>query len=155
MSGPPPKPDAIRQRRNKSGLEAELHDDDPIPAGKVPQLAKRRDELGMLIPWSAEIRKWWRDVWRSPMAREWTKADIHGLRMIAELRERYSVKPSAALASEIRLQEARFGLDPISRRRLQWTVNRDDDRARGREQTPPQLPEATGDDPRARLRAVK
>lgn len=150
MSGPPPKPPEIRARRNRVATAADLVDTNPVPTGKVPPLAKRRDTAGQLIPWSAEIRKWWGKIWLSPMAAKWTRSDIDGLLMLAALRELFNSRPSVALASEIRLQEARFGLDPISRRRLQWAI-----KPESRPSTNSEPASSAGADPRRTLRAVK
>lgn len=152
MPGPPPKPLNIRQRRNKYVTAAELIDTSPLAEGKVPTLRTRRDESGQPIPWPRAVKRWWRDVWTSPMAKEYTLADANGLFMLAVLRERFEVKPTAALAAEIRQQEARFGLDPISRRRLQWQIKRE---ASADSPAAVQARPLDGDDPRARLRAVK
>jgi hypothetical protein len=152
MPGPAPKPPNIRQRRNKEVTAADLIDTSPLADGKAPTLRKRRDKLGHPIPWSREVRRWWRDIWASPMAREWTTADIHDLLELAKMKEEVLLKPSAALRSEIRLWGARFGLDPMSRRRLQWQLKRAAD------QTPagqtPATPPAS-EDPRRKLVAVK
>lgn len=94
--------------------------------------------------------QWWQDVWRSPMAPEFLQADIHGLYVLAELRDRFWREPSAALAAEIRQQEQRFGLSPIDRRRLQWEVPRG---AAGPDR--PAAPgQDAGDDPRKLLALV-
>lgn len=150
MPGPPPKPGNIRQRRNREVTAAELVDTSPLADGKVPTLRKRRDKLGHLNPWPREVRRWWKEIWASPMAREWTTSDSHGLLELAVMKEEVLRKPTAALRSEIRLWEARFGLDPMSRRRLQWQIKREQPAAEGA--VPPvHTPQA---DPRAKLRAV-
>ena len=152
MPGPAPKPDVLRTRRNRSVTASEFVDTSPIADGKIPPLTRRRDELGHTVPWSRATRAWWRDIWRSPMAGEYTRADVHGLRLIAELRERSERKPSAALSAEIRLQEARFGLDVWARRRLQWQIRKME---KDQPQKPPATPARETEDPRARLRSVK
>lgn len=86
------------------------------------------------------------------MAREYTQADAHGLIDIAVLREHRISKPSAAISAEIRLQEARFGLDPTSRRRLQWQIKHGE--AAPAAAATPQQPDASKD-PRVILRSVK
>jgi hypothetical protein len=125
MSGPLPKDPALRQRRNKSATAAKLT---LAPSGvEVPELPERLDEDGAPIEWHERTLAWWDDVWTSPMAPEFLKADWHGLFMLAELEDAFhdaGIRGKIELAKEIRLQRAMFGLTPMDRRRLQWEVER-------------------------------
>lgn len=155
MPGPPPKDPAIRQRTNKSSTRA-LLTDNPERKIRKPSLFKRLDADGKIIAWHEMTRRWWRDVWRSPMAGEYLQADHHGLYRLAELVNLFWCEPSAGLAAEIRLQQQSFGLTPLDRRRLEWTVEQAEgakDRGKKREQ--PERPAATGEDPRKMLTMVK
>jgi hypothetical protein len=63
------------------------------------------------------------------MAGEFLGPDMKGgLYTLAELyQQRWTTKNAkelVSIAAEIRLQEARFGLSPIDRRRLQWEVDK-------------------------------
>ncbi|MDT0305076.1 phage terminase small subunit [Streptomonospora wellingtoniae] len=136
MSGPPPKPAAMRQRRNKTStarrLSAELPKDFTAP--ELPDVGERE--------WLPQTRAWWADVWSSPMAPEFIDghADIHGLYMLALLVDDFWRTGSRELAAEIRLQRTAFGLTPIDRRRLQWEIERTEeaqDRGNRRRGTPP------------------
>lgn len=142
MKGPPPKDPTLRQRRNRATTAATL------PAEghrrRVPPLPKHRKR------WHAMTVAWWRDVWRSPMATEFAKADTHQLFVVAELLERFWRKPNAALAKEVRLAAQAFGLNPLDRRRLQWELPREEEPARV--EAAPAEPTV---DPRSILRAVK
>jgi hypothetical protein len=71
-------------------------------------------------PWHEFTLAWWAEVWRSPMASEFYRVDVHRLYIIADLVDRYWWAPAKELAAEIRLQERAFGLDPMARRSLQW-----------------------------------
>lgn len=156
MPGPPPKNPAIRQRQNKSSTRAFLSDDPEIKR-RVPSLHKRRDENGNIIEWHEMTRRWWRDVWRSPMATEYLQADTHGLYRLAELVDRYWLEPSAGLAAEIRLQQQCFGLTPLDRRRLEWQVEQTEDakrRGARHQQKPEGAPAENRADPRAILSVV-
>ena len=84
------------------------------------------------------------------MAAEYLEADVHGLYMLGALIDLFWRKPSAKLAGEIRQQSACFGLDPISRRRLQWSIEKAETAKRRR-------PAAAvpGVDPREVLKVVK
>ena len=99
-------------------------------------------------------RAWWRVIWRSPMAARWLAADIEGLYLVAILRNQFFLTPTATVAAEIRQQETRFGLDVLSRRRLDWRIGAPatpEAPAAAKESVPPADPV----DPRSLLRAVK
>jgi hypothetical protein len=68
------------------------------------------------------VRRWWRTIWRSPMAVRWLEADIEGLYLIAVLRQEFAKKPTTTTAAEIRQQETRYGLDVYARKRLDWRI---------------------------------
>lgn len=73
------------------------------------------------------VREWWASAWRSPMASEWLESDKRGgLFQVAVLHQDFwtaeTPRERLMAAAEIRLQEVRFGLSPIDRRRLQWTI---------------------------------
>src|SRR3990172_8924708 len=123
MSGPTPKPAAMRQRRNRVSTSATL----PAEGGRrvIPELPKRGRRK-----WHRMTSEWWEDTWRSPMASEFVQADIHGLYLLAELTDAFWRQPSIALAAEIRQHRMAFGLTPIDRRRLQWEVEKGNERSR-------------------------
>jgi hypothetical protein len=58
------------------------------------------------------------------MAKEYDITDIDGLGRVAILIDSYYKKPDKNLLAEIRLQEARFGLSPVDRSRLQWEIKK-------------------------------
>lgn len=66
--------------------------------------------------------QWWHDVWGSPMRYEWLRGDEPALFRLLHLIDTYWRKGDLAVAREIRLMEREFGLTPLSRRRLEWTV---------------------------------
>lgn len=103
---------------NKTTTAAMLSTDTPT-AIKTPKLPEREGH-----EWNALTLKFWRDVWRSPMAPEFLQADVHGLFVLAELVDQFWANPDVKLAAEIRQQRQCFGLTPIDRRRLQWEVKR-------------------------------
>lgn len=156
MPGPPPKDPTIRQRTNKSSTRSVLTNE-PAKKRRVPPLFKRLNVDGAVILWHDMTKRWWRDVWRSPMAGEYLQADHHGLYRLAELVDAFWHRPSAGLAAEIRLQQQSFGLTPLDRRRLEWTVEQAEGaKDRGKQRQPPAAapdPEVEAD-PRKRLRMV-
>jgi hypothetical protein len=114
-----PKDPKLRQRRNRVSTAAKLLDDSPISA--APELPKRRPDQKK---WHAWTLAWWKLVWESPMAAEYLESDVPGLVTLAMLKDNFVREPKPGLAAEIRMQEQRFGLSPIDRRRLQWEVER-------------------------------
>ena len=96
-------------------------------------------------------RTWWRDVWHSPMAEQFLEVDKHALYRLAMLIDAFWSQPSRQLAAEIRLEQQAFGLTPLDRRRLQWSVGQEEERRRTRTR---QSPHERGDDPRKILRMV-
>ena len=138
MPGRKPKDPATRQRRNKSASAANLPASDRQEA---PSLPAGRE-------WHAETKAWWADVWVSPMASQFLQADVHALRRLAVLIDDFWVAPGTSLAGEIRQQEARFGLTPLDRWRLQWKLDEGPKK-------PTVKYEEDEVDPRTRLRAVQ
>jgi hypothetical protein len=143
--GPPPKPPELRRRRNKVAGTTTLADEGP--KGPPPELPKRGcapcETTGEIngkacracggegvMPWHPFVLEWWADVWASPMANEYMTADKHGLFLLAELHDQFWKTGERELAGEIRLQEQRFGLSPMDRRRLQWQVATTEERLR-------------------------
>jgi hypothetical protein len=122
LSPKPVKPDHLRQRRNKVPSAAHLPTEESAQGNKVPPLPKKPDG------WEPQVLEWWESVWKSPMASEYLDADMKGgLYLLADLHqarwtERDDPRVLRALAAEIRLQEVRFGLSPIDRSRLRWTI---------------------------------
>jgi hypothetical protein len=119
MTGPIPKESSIRARRNKQSTASVLR---AVPGAKVPSLPKGKTWHGMTMTW-------WGDIWRSPMAPEFADSDFHGVARLAYLVDAYYRAADAddarlmlSLSAEIRLQGQSFGLTPIDRRRLQWTI---------------------------------
>lgn len=123
---PAPKPVALRQRRNRTPGAATLPSAKSMAKNTVPDLPKREKATEI---WHPLVVAWWRSVWTSPMASEYLPSDVNGgLFQLAELHQVFwaaaTSKERLAAAAEIRLQEVRFGLSPIDRRRLQWEVEK-------------------------------
>jgi hypothetical protein len=153
-NGPAPKPASTRARRNKTSTAATIKADASIVAPELPE----RDD------WHPMVLQWWRDLWASPMAPEYDDADRHGLFELALLRNDFWSAETASArkeaASEIRLQDQRFGLSPIDRRRLQWEIERTDEAQEKGQRRRTKAAERSGEaqgggkDPRGVLRAV-
>lgn len=152
--GPAPKPAHLRQRRNRTATAARLIESSPLTDG-VPELPIKLGPRGGVRKWHPMVVDWWHDVWTSPMATEYTQADVHGLVMLADLMEKYWRTGDEKLATEIRLQRQCFGLTPIDRRRLQWEIQRGEEAEMKRPRGPRQDKPAETSDPRQKLRAVK
>lgn len=146
MRGPAPKDPALRQRRNKVSTRATLHVQD---GGwkRAPSLPKREDSQ----EWHALTRAFWYDVWHSPLSPELLKVDIHGLYRLAALVDRFWKAPSVSIEAQILRSGSEYGITPMSRRRLQWIVERVESgkkESRQRSVIPP------SDDPRKLLQVV-
>lgn len=150
MPGPAPKPTAIRQRQNKASTRAVLPVNGPLR--RVPRLPKVADGG---TEWHPLTRAWWRDLWHSPMASEYVSADIHALYRLAVLVDKFWQDPSIALSAEIRLQQQAFGLTPLDRRRLEWTIEQAESASTRRQQHKVRRAQDGDIDPREALRAVK
>ena len=116
---PKPKDPSLVARRNKTSTRAVLT---PQSNPKVPPLPKG-------IRWHQQVRDWWKRAWSSPMVPEWTESDIDALYMAARLMQMLwadDATPNEAkgLAGEIRQLLAQCGLTPMSRRSLQWEIER-------------------------------
>lgn len=149
--GPAPKPAHLRQRRNKKAGAATLTK--PTKKPKVPTLPNPQPGEWK---WHRLTRAWWRKVWTSPMASEYLETDIDGLARLAILVDQFYKSGDPKLMSEIRLQEARFGLSPVDRSRLQWEVQKGEEAERKRQprsQSKRQEPHKA--DPRGILGVVK
>lgn len=129
-----------------------------IAEGLVEDWAK---EIGKVVEggrpdWHVETKRWWRDIWRSPMAAEWLSADQHALNRLAVLVEEFWRGPTQQLLAEIRLQEQRFGLTWADRHRLQFKPESKAAPARRGSTQPAAAVAATEEtpDPRHMLRVV-
>ena len=141
-----PKPSHLRQRQNKKSSAAELVADGAVKVPNLPNPDKRT--------WHRLTRLWWKGIWQSPMAGEFLESDVFGLARLAVLIDDFNTTADPKLMTEIRLQEARFGLAPVDRSRLQWEVQKGEE-AESKRRNPSRKPAAdTGDDPRAGLKVV-
>jgi hypothetical protein len=115
---PLPKPAATRQRRN-TWVTATT-----IKGAKVhkPELPERKDGS----EWHHLTVAWWNLLWDSPISEEWVNVDLQLLYRVARLdHEFWSTKDgltAARHALAINSLTRNLGLDPMSRRSLQWKV---------------------------------
>lgn len=95
-------------------------------APSLPPLTKKRKVKGVDVEvaqeWHPMARRFWELVWSSPQHYEFIRADEPALFRLVYLVHLFWTKSSLALAAEIRMLEREFGLTPLSRRRLEWTV---------------------------------
>jgi hypothetical protein len=101
--------------------------------------------------WHPMTRRWWKDVWHSPMATEYVRADEHGLFRLAVLVDIFWTKPSQYIAAEIRHQQQAFGLTPLDRRRLEWSIEQVEEAREKREQKRARRARIINGDPRTIL----
>lgn len=82
----------------------------------IPKLPKTRD-------WSAEERKLWRNLWRSPQANEWDDSFLPSVAAyVCHSTAVYSGEASAWQAQEMRHLGAQLGLTPAGMAALGWVV---------------------------------
>lgn len=132
------KPPELRQRRNKSATAATL-------------MAAQAEAKPPSLPGGImrkETRAWWKAIWESPMAKEWLASDLQPLLRLALLVDEFWRAPTKDLGAEIAKQEARFGLTPYDRHRMDWKVE-------AAPEKPAVVAAEEGVDPRTVLRAVK
>lgn len=143
------KDPSVRARRNTASTASKL----TRPAGKVPPMPD-----GPV--WHPEAKRWWNDVWSSPMSPEWDESDEHNVILCAllynDIWSAETAKERKDAAGEFRLQRKDLGLTPYDRRRLEWTIeSADEAKDRGRQRRARRAtPAETGSDPRDVLRAV-
>jgi hypothetical protein len=123
MPGRLPKDPILRQRRNKSASRAVLPAE-VEPIERAPSLPD--NPMG---DWHKLTKRWWRDVWTSPQHHEFLRADLGALFRLAVLVDKFWKTGSLQVAGEVRLMEREFGLTPLSRRRLEWSVTQAEEAA--------------------------
>lgn len=149
------KDQSVRARANKASTRATLSVDHDVEEPPLP------DEIG----WHSLTRRWWSDLWSSPMATEYADMDINGLLRVAMLYNDFwlAENPKQRAEVQVRLEkaDADYGTNPLARRRLEWQIETTEDskargskRRRANEPTESQKPAESGDDPRAGLYAV-
>lgn len=150
----PPMPRNVRARTNKSSSAATLS---VVENAKIPELLPKE------VEWHSMTRRWWRELWRSPMASEYQDTDLQGLYQVALLIQDFWTATDSKARNEARLRiekaEADFGLTPLARRRLEWQIEATEDaQAKGKKRAVAQTPteqqsDDTGgdDDPRLAL----
>lgn len=155
----PAKDPAVRRRTNKTTTRAVLKQ--PTGRARVPALPTH-------IRWYPIVREWWKRVWSSPMVPEWTESDKDALYLAARLQQQFwdpETKDSTRnqTSAEIRQIMQQCGLTPMSRRSLQWEIERvEDAQARSAERKATKAPAkktaaktaAASADPRARFQVV-
>lgn len=99
--------------------------------------------------WHKLTRRWWKDVWQSPQHHEFLRADLGALFRLAILQNEFFITGKLAFAQECRHLEREFGLTPLSRRRLEWTVTQTEDAIDRHEKRRSKAAKViNGDDPR-------
>lgn len=122
MPGPPPKPADQRRRRNATVPMVQL----PLEGDTGPT-----PEWPLLSVTQAELMRW-EALWKLPAAVMWRQARLQ-LVVARYVRDCLIVEEgnkaqgaSAILKSEVRQQEDRLGLNPVSMMRLRWEVVHDE-----------------------------
>lgn len=149
------KDPSVRARRNKTTTRAVLK---PLENPEIPPLPRGPR-------WYAQVRDWWDRAWSSPMVPEWTDSDVDTMYLAAKLMQQFwkpdtSASTCKALAGEIRQLLAQCGLTPMSRRSLQWEIERAEEaqektaQRRAGRGAPVKKATSRSADPRARFKVV-
>jgi hypothetical protein len=116
--GRPPKPPEQRAghgsvKSTKAILPVDANADKPVPPlPPHPQGEK----------WKPLALKTWIDLWHSPMSSQYVEADIPGLFRMVILTQAFLNQPTVGVSAELRQLSFNYGLSPMDRRRLQWTI---------------------------------
>ena len=151
------------EARRKDGKEE--RENINIPALPPMRLVerKRKGDDGLVekymveVPWRLETQQWWEDVFASPMASEFHSSDRHGLFRLAVLIDEFWTHPSTQANAEIRLAQKDYGLTPLDRRRLEWTIasaeraTDEGQKRRGATESAPRRDDDGGPDPRLHI----
>ncbi|AYD82089.1 minor tail protein [Gordonia phage Turuncu] len=175
MPGPTAKPVGTTARRNKTSTKAVLstvvdHDIPTLPPAEewlqtIEEITASAVMADAPPPehrdWPEPVKRWWNDIWSSPMSNEFVHSDIHGLYLacfyMAQVLNpalKMSDRISASKAYETQVRN--FGLNPMSRRTLQWEIERTEEALakgearRRRNATDPTVTEPARPDPRRR-----
>lgn len=148
----PKKHSTARARRNKASTATTLRVLEDGETRLIPNPPEGVD-------WDRETVEYWERMWISEMSAEWLDSDYENVRICASLYNDFVTAESATArkeaAGELRLQRKMLGLDPLSRRSLEWTIegaeaakDRGQQRRRSSGVSPQPKP---GDDPRLTL----
>lgn len=123
---------SVRARRNKSTTRRTLSEDHDVSAPELPEG----------VEWHPLTRRWWADLWASPMAPEYQSADLSGMFRVAMLQNDFWMAgtPKERAEIQIRLEkaDADFGTNPLARRRLEWQIQSSEEaKARGNKRNKP------------------
>lgn len=71
-------------------------------------------------------RRWWRNLWDSPMASQYLDTDVDALCRLAVVVDDFWYRPKLVAFEAINRAQAAFGLTPLDRRRLEWRIESGD-----------------------------
>lgn len=121
--GRPPKPEGMRAGHGSiKSTKAILPADANLTVPPPPLPAHPLGEA-----WHPLALKTWLDIWQSPMASQFVDADIPGIFRIIVLTQAFMKTPTTNISAEIRQLSFSYGLSPMDRRRLQWTIVKADE----------------------------
>lgn len=135
MAGRGPAPSGTRSRaRDQRRADADV-------VTVVPDDVVRGPELPEGFEWPAQTEAWWQSMRSTPQAQTYTDADWSFLIDTAVLHAEFWLG-NRALAAELRLRVAKFGVTPEDRARLKLSVGK------------PASPTAKAAEPRLKTKAA-
>lgn len=171
MPGPNPKDPQTKSRGKKASTKAVLS---VVVDHEVPEMPDPADWLSrpringvevtvgdddQPVQWSAAVVKWWNTIWSSPMSNEFHESDTAQLDLacfyLHQVTNPY-IKMAERLAAAAKYESCvrNFGLTPMSRRSLQWEIEKVTDaqarnrRRKNEDPLEPAAPAAHAEDPR-------
>lgn len=111
MPGPLPNPSA---RRRNAGSQFRTLPEEGRPDGEIPKLPGARSKL-------KATRDAWEAWWRSPMASQWSDADVAEVALMAACYDD-AMRGDLKKAQEFRHWADRFGLSPKARLANRWSL---------------------------------
>jgi hypothetical protein len=139
MPGPAPSDPSTRKRGNKASTKSVLsvvvdHEIPPMPDPNdwlaKPVIDGEEISLDPNPPqWSPAVIKWWDTIWQSPMSNEYHESDTQQLHLACFYLHQTTnpyIKMAERLAAAAKYESCvrNFGLSPMSRRSLQWEIER-------------------------------
>lgn len=141
MPGPMPKDPQTKSRGKKASTKAVIsavvdHDVPPLPDPAFwlsrPMINGVEVTVGdddKPVDWSPAVKKWWDTIWSSPMSNEFHESDTAQLELacfyLHQVTNPY-IKMAERLTAASKYESCvrNFGLTPMSRRSLQWEIEK-------------------------------
>ncbi|MFF1498697.1 hypothetical protein ACFVZR_02170 [Streptomyces sp. NPDC058316] len=130
-TGPAPKPNDRRARRNKDAIPQTVLRWEAATAPELPEFRIERDGQLVEFVWPERTREWWQTWIDSPQSEHFGSSDWQYLLDTALIHARLW-RGDLSAAGELRLRVAAFGATPADRARLRMVFAEADGADQGR-----------------------